>query len=132
MKSNVQCLNSDLPISSAGLASLDSLILGHNHLKQIPARVFSHLTLLNSLELDGNQIAHIDPEAFLGLEGLYNQLSYLKFRIRYSVLSPGCAVTSRGKPKYSKKKSTVALFTLGSNKVLHEACFYLPELWFSM
>jgi Leucine-rich repeat (LRR) protein len=63
-------------ISSAGLDSLDSLILGHNQLKEVPARVFSHLTLLNSLEMDGNHITHIHPEAFLGLEGLYNQVSY--------------------------------------------------------
>jgi Leucine-rich repeat (LRR) protein len=62
-------------ISCAGLDSLDSLILGHNQLKEVPARVFSQLALLNSLELDGNHITFIDPEAFLGLEGLYNQIS---------------------------------------------------------
>jgi Leucine-rich repeat (LRR) protein len=43
--------------------------LAHNKLRQVPSRVFSHLTLLNSLELDGNNIDTIDPEAFAGLEG---------------------------------------------------------------
>ena len=62
-------------ISCAGLDSLDSLILGHNQLKEVPAKVFSHLARLNSLELDGNHITYIDPEAFLGLEGLYNHIS---------------------------------------------------------
>lgn len=52
-----------------GLHNLDSLGLAHNHLKEIPARVFSHLKFLNSLELDGNTIIYIDPEAFYGLEG---------------------------------------------------------------
>jgi Leucine Rich Repeat. len=61
-------------ISCAGLDSLDSLNLGHNQLKVVPAKVFSHLTLLNSLELDGNHITHIDPEAFVGLEGMYYQV----------------------------------------------------------
>lgn len=45
------------------------LILAHNYLKHIPAKVFRHLPLLNSLELDGNQISSIDEEAFFGLEG---------------------------------------------------------------
>lgn len=45
------------------------LILAHNYIKTIPAKVFRHLPLLNSLELDGNQISHIDVEAFYGLEG---------------------------------------------------------------
>lgn len=53
----------------AGLTSLDSLGLAHNKLKEIPARVFSHLSQLNSLELEGNNIIYIDPEAFYGLEG---------------------------------------------------------------
>jgi Leucine-rich repeat (LRR) protein len=53
----------------AGLRNLDSLGLAHNKLRQVPSRVFSHLTLLNSLELDGNNIDTIDPEAFAGLEG---------------------------------------------------------------
>lgn len=64
-----------LLISCAGLDSLDSLKLGHNKLKEVPAKVFSHLTLLNTLELDGNHITHIDPEAFVGLEGMYYQIS---------------------------------------------------------
>lgn len=66
----------NLLTSSAGLESLDSLILGHNQLMEVPARAFSHLTLLNSLELDGNQITHIHSEAFLGLEGMYNGVYY--------------------------------------------------------
>lgn len=53
----------------SGLQTLDMLILAHNYIKVIPAKVFRHLTLLNSLELDGNQISHIDEEAFVGLEG---------------------------------------------------------------
>lgn len=55
--------------SCLGLKSLDSLVLAHNQIREVPARVFSHLTLLNSLELDGNQITHVDPDAFIGLEG---------------------------------------------------------------
>lgn len=47
------------------------LILAHNKLKYIPGKVFSNMTLLNSLEIDGNHITHIDPEAFVGLEGKY-------------------------------------------------------------
>lgn len=53
----------------SGLKNLDSLGLAHNKLKEVPAKVFSHLTLLNSLELEGNNIVYIDPEAFSGLEG---------------------------------------------------------------
>lgn len=59
----------DISFSPSGLKNLDSLGLAHNKLKVVPARVFSHLTLLNSLELDGNNINQIDPEAFYGLEG---------------------------------------------------------------
>lgn len=51
------------------MKNLDSLGLAHNKLREVPARAFSHLTQLNSLELDGNNIAHIDPMAFAGLEG---------------------------------------------------------------
>ena len=80
-------------ISCAGLDSLDSLILGHNHLKEVPARVFSHLILLNSLELDGNHIIYIHPEAFLGLEGLYNQIS--QSTAGSSVLTPSLATEGR-------------------------------------
>jgi len=80
-------------ISCAGLDGLDSLILGHNQLMEVPARVFSQLTLLNSLELDGNHITYIDPEAFLGLEGLYNQIS--KSRAGLSVLTPSLATKGR-------------------------------------
>ncbi len=47
------------------------LILAHNHLKYLPRRVFSNMTLLNSLEIDGNHITHIDVEAFVGLEGTF-------------------------------------------------------------
>lgn len=46
--------------------------MAHNQLREVPARVFSHLTQLNSLELDGNQITHVDPDAFIGLEGKCN------------------------------------------------------------
>lgn len=56
-------------ISLSGLRNLDSLGLAHNKLKEVPAKVFSHLTLLNSLELEGNNIVYIDREAFSGLEG---------------------------------------------------------------
>lgn len=52
-----------------GLRNLDSLILAHNQLSEVPANVFRHLTLLNSLELEGNQISVIDKDAFAGLEG---------------------------------------------------------------
>lgn len=54
---------------SKGLKNLDSLILAHNQLSKVPANVFSHLTLLNSLELEGNQITYVDKDAFAGLEG---------------------------------------------------------------
>lgn len=59
----------------SGLKNLDSLILAHNQLTKVPAKVFSHLTVLNSLELEGNQITYIDKDAFAGLEG--------KFIIKY-------------------------------------------------
>nr|CAD7196336.1 unnamed protein product [Timema douglasi] len=64
----------DLASSSSSLVcqclrNLDSLSLAHNHLKEVPARVFSHLTILNSLELEGNAIIHVDQFAFVGLEG---------------------------------------------------------------
>lgn len=52
-----------------GLGSLDSLGLAHNQLREFPAQVFSHLTFLNSLELEGNLIQRIDEKAFAGLEG---------------------------------------------------------------
>lgn len=48
---------------------MDSLVLAHNQLSKVPANVFSHLTLLNSLELEGNQIFYVDKDAFSGLEG---------------------------------------------------------------
>lgn len=54
-----------------GLKNLDSLILAHNQLSKVPANVFSHLTLLNSLELEGNQITYVDKDAFAGLEGKF-------------------------------------------------------------
>lgn len=54
---------------STGLKNLDSLILAHNQLSKVPANVFSHLTQLNSLELEGNQITYVDKDAFAGLEG---------------------------------------------------------------
>ncbi|GBP25018.1 Leucine-rich repeats and immunoglobulin-like domains protein 2 [Eumeta japonica] len=57
------------------LRNLDSLGLAHNQLREIPAQVFSHLTFLNSLELEGNQIQRIDERAFVGLE---ENLQYLR------------------------------------------------------
>lgn len=62
----------------SGLKSLDSLGLAHNQLREVPARVFAHLTQLNSLELDGNQITHVDPDAFIGLEGKRNH-DFMRF-----------------------------------------------------
>lgn len=61
-----------------GLKNLDSLGLAHNQLREVPARVFAHLTQLNSLELDGNQITHVDPDAFIGLEGKRNH-DFIRF-----------------------------------------------------
>lgn len=55
-----------------GMKNLDSLILAHNQLSKVPANVFRHLPLLNSLELEGNQITYIDKDAFAGLEGECN------------------------------------------------------------
>lgn len=52
-----------------GLRNLDSLGLAHNQLREVPSQVFSHLTFLNSLELEGNVIQRIDEKAFAGLEG---------------------------------------------------------------
>lgn len=56
--------------SILGLRSLDVLVLAHNQLREVPARVFGHLKLLTSLELEGNKISHIDIDAFSGLEGM--------------------------------------------------------------
>lgn len=53
------------------MKNLDSLILAHNQLSKVPANVFRHLNLLNSLELEGNQIAYVDKDAFAGLEGIF-------------------------------------------------------------
>lgn len=60
----------------SGLRNLDSLGLAHNKLREVPSRVFSHLTLLNSLEIEGNSIDTINPEAFAGLEGKFFLLKY--------------------------------------------------------
>lgn len=51
------------------MESLDSLILAHNMITSVPANVFSHLSILNSLELEGNKIEIIDKDGFKGLEG---------------------------------------------------------------
>jgi len=59
------------------------LILAHNYIKHIPAKVFRHLPLLNSLELDGNQISSIDEEAFFGLEGKNITLNNIIIRKSY-------------------------------------------------
>lgn len=74
---NIGDKNSLFPVLS-GLKSLDSLGLAHNQLREVPARVFAHLTQLNSLELDGNQITHVDPDAFIGLEGKRNH-DFMRF-----------------------------------------------------
>lgn len=58
------------------MRNLDSLGLAHNQLREVPAQVFSHLSLLNSLELEGNLIQRIDEKAFSGLEG---ELSVARF-----------------------------------------------------
>lgn len=65
----------------SGLRNLDSLGLAHNKLRDVPSRVFSHLTLLNSLELDGNNIDTIDPDAFAGLEG--NRTKHFEVQLSY-------------------------------------------------
>lgn len=95
----------------AGLHNLDSLGLAHNHLREVPARVFSHLSQLNSLELDGNQIAHIDADAFVGLEGKpraqgLSPSSYVSMASSYAT----CAL-----PKYKK---SVLLLTNNTLKLL--------------
>ncbi|KAK6625529.1 hypothetical protein RUM43_005828 [Polyplax serrata] len=58
-----------------GMHSLDALILAHNRIKEVGANVFRHLGLLTSLELEGNSIYHLDPDAFTGLE---ENLQYLR------------------------------------------------------
>lgn len=62
-------INSNKTFKFLGLQNLDSLILAHNMITTVPANVFSHLGLLNSLELEGNKISVIDKDAFKGLEG---------------------------------------------------------------
>lgn len=59
------------------MESLDSLILAHNMITTVPANVFSHLSILNSLELEGNKIEIIDKDAFKGLEGRRNFIIYV-------------------------------------------------------
>ena len=53
-------------------------MLAHNQIKSVPLRVFEHITLLNSLELEGNHIHHIHSEAFTGLEGNYYLIKLIK------------------------------------------------------
>lgn len=65
---------SDVNPFQPGLRSLDVLVLAHNQLREVPARVFGHLKLLTSLELEGNKISHIDIDAFSGLEGKQRSL----------------------------------------------------------
>lgn len=50
---------------------MDSLILAHNRLKEVPADAFTSLAQLNSLELEGNQITQVDKDGFKGLEGKF-------------------------------------------------------------
>lgn len=58
---------------------MDSLILAHNHLKEVPADAFRSLTQLNSLELEGNQITQVDKDGFKGLEGEFFFILHLKY-----------------------------------------------------
>lgn len=64
-----------------GLENLDSLILAHNMITEVPANVFSHLGLLNSLELEGNKIYTIDKDAFKGLEGKQCQVTFKQTKL---------------------------------------------------
>lgn len=53
-----------------GLKNLDFLGLAHNKIVSVPGEVFVNLTKLNSLDLEGNGIIEIEPNAFMGLEGI--------------------------------------------------------------
>lgn len=64
-----------------GLKNLDMLILAHNQMKYVPARVFANLSVLNSLELDGNHIIAVDDEAFYGLEGKQEDLKMCRIQL---------------------------------------------------
>lgn len=71
-------------------------MLAHNQLSKVPANVFSHLTLLNSLELEGNQINYVDKDAFAGLEGrpYLSMLSNSDSAIRGNKFYAGCEYVS--------------------------------------
>ncbi|XP_074051660.1 TLR4 interactor with leucine rich repeats [Macrotis lagotis] len=58
------------PATFGPLRSLSSLILSANSLQQLGGRVFQHLPRLGLLALSGNQLAHLAPEAFVGLGAL--------------------------------------------------------------
>ncbi|XP_044533916.1 TLR4 interactor with leucine rich repeats [Gracilinanus agilis] len=58
------------PATFGPLRSLSTLILSANNLQQLGGRVFQHLPRLGLLSLSGNQLAHLAPEAFVGLGAL--------------------------------------------------------------
>ena len=72
----------NLFIFISGMKNLDSLILAHNLITEVPANAFRHLKLLNSLELEGNYITYIDKDAFAGLEGKTKKKSHNLYRYK--------------------------------------------------
>ncbi|XP_028835069.1 trophoblast glycoprotein-like [Denticeps clupeoides] len=75
------------PESFVGLDNVTSLVLSNNGITELSSHTFSSLTMLRSLNLDGNQLVLIHPEAFwvpgspiqdLHLSGsLYNHTSLM-------------------------------------------------------
>ena len=51
--------------------SLDVLNLGMNLLNELEEKSFSNLKALNSLDLEGNYISRIHPNAFEGIQGKF-------------------------------------------------------------
>lgn len=45
--------------------------LAHNRIRTVLGRAFFYLIELNSLELDRNEIIHVDPDAFMDLKDEY-------------------------------------------------------------